>query len=835
MMQGLTTTEAELLLKQYGQNIIDERKKKSLFFVYLEQFNNFLTILLLVAALLSFLGGELIDTILIFAIVMLNAAFGVYQELKASQAIAALKKLTVTKTRVKRDGREIEIDSRYLVPGDVIFIDEGVKVPADATVIESFNLETNESVLTGESLSVPKNTDDDLFMGTIVTRGRGLALITKTGMQSQFGKIAGELSDVEETVSPLQIKLDGLTKRVGILGVAIAVIVFFLTSFQETGLYPAFLLATSLAVALVPEGLPAVMTITLSLGVNEMAKRKAIVRKLSAIEALGSTTLIATDKTGTLTTNKMRVAEIYVDEHHHSADKIENVSSLALERLLLNGIMCSTASLVYVHDHGSYDMLGDPTEGALLLLAIQHRMDPDTVRKEWQLIQEIPFSTTSKRMTVKIKRGEEYFTFTKGAPEAILEIVDRIAIDGKEEVITTAHKEKISQTLENWASKGLRVLAFSSKNSHVDHHSGQVLLGMVAIHDAPRPEIKDAVQRAHDAGITVVMITGDNEKTAEAIGKFAGILKEGDEIVTGKQLDTYSDEELSKILPRVRIFARTSPLHKHRIVKLYQQMGEIVTVTGDGVNDAIALKQADVGVAMGLVGTDVARETADMVITDDNFATIVNAIEEGRNIIRNLKTSIAYLLRSNVTEGMSILTGIALGIPNLFHAIQILYINLISDGVPALSMAFSSHEEHIMKRPPQRDLKLISTREAKLIGFYAVISTSIVIAAYLAMRDNGDNIARTAAFCLLVLLEANIYVDAWTGKRSWIKNYKNLFKPIFLVAYLMSPVTLYLIISQPFAANTFKLTAMPFTTYLMLVSGSFVIFPIMYIVKKIVR
>src|SRR3989344_1637733 len=405
-MKGLTSKEAEKLLEQYGKNEIKEQKKKSLFVKFLEQFNNFLVILLIFAALLSFFVGETVDGVLILGIVVLNALFGLYQEGKAEQAIAMLKKMTITKVRVIRDGKEQEIDSRFLVPGDVIFIEEGVKIPADAEVLEAKNLEINEAALTGESLPVVKNTKDEIFMGTIAVKGRGYIEIKKTAMNTKFGQIAEHIEKIEDSKTPLQKKLESLTKTIGIAGISLSIIVFALNYFQGAGHFSAFLLAISLAVAVVPEGLPAVMTITLAIGVKEMAKRKAIIRKLSAIEALGSVTLIATDKTGTLTTNKMKVKEIFVEGKIYSEANPPTISNYPFSKLVLNGILCSTASLVFVHDHGGYDVLGDPTEGALLYLAQQIGLIPEEVRKEWKIVEEEPFDSVTKRMSVIVRSSK---------------------------------------------------------------------------------------------------------------------------------------------------------------------------------------------------------------------------------------------------------------------------------------------------------------------------------------------------------------------------------------------------------------------------------------------
>lgn len=832
MTHGLTSIEAEKLLKQYGLNELTEKDKPSFLVRFLSQFNNFLTLLLIGAAVLSFFVGETVDGSLILGIVILNALFGLYQESKAEAAIAALKSIAITKVRVLRDGQETELDSRYLVPGDMIFVEEGTKIPSDGVYQEGRNFEVNEAPLTGESLPVPKAPKDEVFMGTLTSKGRGLVLVTKTGMETKFGRIATSLSEVVEVKTPMQKKLEQLTQLIGIIGVVLSLVVFVLSLLQGNGNFPSFLLAISLAVAIVPEGLPAVMTITLSIGVKEMAAKRAIMRKLSAIEALGSITLIATDKTGTLTTNKMKVKELFFDMKNTVPGEISAREHPAFDLLLLNGMLCSTANLVYIHDHGKFDVLGDPTEGALLLLAQEKNFNLEQTRKSWQIIDEQPFDSTKRYMMVDVQKDKERYTFYKGAPESILDITAEIQQKDKVIKLTATHKKQILTQLTEWARQGFRVLAFSySKGSKKQ----QVFLGMVAIHDPPRLEVKAALERTHDAHINVVMVTGDNERTAEAIGSTIGLMREGDEIVTGKQLDALTDNQLLLLLPKVRIFARTSPFQKHRIVKLYQQLGEIVAVTGDGVNDAIALKQADVGIAMGLVGTDVARETADMVLTDDNFATIVVAIEEGRNIIKNLKNAIKYLLSCNIAEAITLIVGLILGIPHILYPIQLLYINLVTDGLPALSLAFSPRHTHIMKEIPTKMLSLLKKRELYYIFGVGIVTATIVLGAYfLTEQMVNQPIAETAAFSVLALIQSFILVDLWLNHRVTLLHLHLFKSPLFIGAFIFPFIGQYLIISTPVIASLFKVTAVPWMYFVYFVSFSSLILIALEALKKVV-
>jgi len=844
-MTGLTTQQVNQLLEKYGHNVLLEGKKKTFISKFIEQFNNFLTLLLIGAAGLSFIIGEPVDGFLIIAIVVLNALFGIYQEAKAEESIAALKKISVSKVRVIRDGVEQEITSNMVVPGDICIVEEGVKISADGVIIESMNIELNESVLTGESLPVPKQKNDEVFSGTIVSKGRGVIRITQTGMQTKFGHIAQQLGTIEETETPLQIKLKQLTRTIGIVGIGAAALVFLISILRGEAYFPTFLLAISLAVAVVPEGLPAVMTITLAIGVNEMSKKKSIVRKLSAIEALGSITLIATDKTGTLTTNKMKVKEILVnDKLLMSNDKSNTYDTFqsekepidAFDHLLLNGVLCSTASLVYVHDHGSYEVLGDPTEGALLFMAKELGLNIEEERKNNPIIDEQAFDSVTKRMSIMVGAGRDLpvqnVIYTKGAPESILDICSSIQKGTQIHPLTSEERKKIETQMDTWARKGLRVLAFSYKqlksveislnqlkSEKTDLSRSQLIstdhtfLGMVAIHDAPRPEVKDAVQRANAAGIRVVMITGDNERTAEAIGVTAGIIKDGDNIITGKQLEEYSDEELMVLLPKTTIFARTSPFHKHRIVSLYQKLGEIVAVTGDGVNDSIALKQADVGIAMGLVGTDVARETADMVITDDNFASIITAVEEGRNIIKNLKNAIQYLLSCNISEAITLIGGMILGFNHILFPIQLLYINLVTDGIPALSLAFSPRASHIMTEKPQKEMTLLQKKEQLYILLVGIVTSIITLFSYWYFLKTSEGIAKAAVFSVLTLIQSFIYIDLWVSHRHLHTQLKTLLSPVFLASFLFPFFTQIFIVRVPMISKVFNISSVSYTQF----------------------
>ncbi|MCX6792348.1 MAG: HAD-IC family P-type ATPase, partial [Candidatus Gottesmanbacteria bacterium] len=689
---GLSDHEAEKRFIQNGPNEIVDRPRTTPLQIFLTQFTSLLIVLLMAAAAASLFFGDLLDGIFILLIVILNGILGFVQEYKAEKAIAALKKMTVSSVRVIRNGAEHKMDSRLLVPGDVVILEEGDKIPADCMLFESLHLEANEASLTGESMPVEKNTRDEdkkhIFLGTIIVKGRAKALVETTGMQTKFGTIAASLATIAEEETPLQKKLALLGKQLGGLAIGASAIVFFIGYFSHQPLIEMILTSISLAVAAVPEGLPAVITITLAVGMQRMARKKAILRKLSSIEALGSITIIATDKTGTLTKNEMRVVKIWT---HAKTDR-------TMHDLLVTGVLCNNASLVYKEDHSSHDVLGDTTEGALLLLAADKGVDAGQLKLNGSIVEEFAFDPTLKMMSVVWKNDGTLTIYTKGAPESVLAMCGRL---------TTREKETIEQSFQEYAREGLRVIALAQKTvrnvpkSRQDAEGDLTFIGFVGIADPAREEVKDAIAVAQAAGIKTIMITGDNELTARAIGAKIGLLQKGDEVITGAQFAQLSDQQAIGRLPVIRIFARTTPDQKLRIVQLLQRMGHVVAVTGDGVNDAPAIKQADVGVAMGITGTDVAKEASDMILTDDNYATLVTAVEEGRTIFDNIKAAIKYLVGCNIGEILAVVVGMLLGWPLILTPLQLLYINLVTDGMPAIALALTPKHERIMQRKPR--------------------------------------------------------------------------------------------------------------------------------------
>jgi len=727
--QGIDEKEAELRLKKYGFNEFIEKRRITPFLIFLRQFKSFLIIILLVATLISVLIGRIIDATVIFALVLINAILGFVQEYRAEKSMQALKGLVVPKAKVIRDGHEKEIPARKLVPGDIILLEEGDRIPADARLIETFELKVDESNLTGESVPVAKRevvlNDVQLaertnmaFMGTLVVYGRAKAVVVSTGMQTEIGEIAGMIQ-VGERETPLQLKLVEFGKWLALVTLTIAGMVFALGFFRGQNIFDMFLTSIALAVSAVPEGLPVIVTITLAIGVQRMAREKAIIRKLSAVETLGSTTVICSDKTGTMTTNEMTVRKIYTN------DRIIEVTGVGFEphgKFLLEGkevsleeedefklllrisSMCNDATL---SKDGGWHAIGDPTDGALVVLASKAGMWQEEMKKEYPRTAELPFSSERKMMTTIHSASKETVAYAKGAPETILDKCSHILKNSKTTALTKKEKDKILDELNRMADEGLRTLALAYKKLP-DKDFGQnvvekdlIFVGLVGMIDPPRNETKNAIGLCKQAGIKVVMITGDHKNTAVAVAKEIGLLEEGKKILAGEELDNLDDIDLNEIIEDVSVFARVSPRHKVRIVNALKQKGHVVAVTGDGVNDAPALKDAHIGVAMGIKGTDVAKEASEMVLADDNFATIINAVEEGRGIYDNIRKFIRYVLSVNFSEIFFIGITTLARLPLPLLPIQILWINLLTDGVPALALTVDPKDPDIMKKKPR--------------------------------------------------------------------------------------------------------------------------------------
>ena len=732
---GLTTEEVNTRKEKYGLNELAKKKKKSTFVKFLEQFKDFMIIVLIISAVISGIVGVkqeglsgMTDTIIILVVIIANAIIGVLQENKAEKSLEALQKLSSHVAKVMRNGKLLTIPSRELVPGDVVILETGDYVPADLRIIEAVNLKAQESALTGESVPVEKmaaRIEDEkvgigdrinmLFASSLITYGRGKAIVAETGMHTEVGKIANIINSAEEGETPLQIKLNKLGKTLGIVALIICFVIFGIGLLYGKDVIEMFLTAVSLAVAAIPEGLPAVSTIVLAIGVQRMVKKNAIVKKLPAVETLGSATVICSDKTGTLTQNKMTVEKIYYnDKVFKVKDFKRDLCDEDLNKLIYASMLCNDTKITE-----SDKLAGDPTETALVDLGF--KLDYEgTLYGQYPRVQEIPFDSDRKLMTTVNESNGKYIVYTKGGVDELLARCTKYIINGEIKNDLKEFKERIKEVNNEMASSALRVLAMAYKE--LDHkptneemnsmESDLIYIGMVGMIDPPRLEVKDAVAKCKKAGIKTVMITGDHKVTAIAIAKTLGILENEDEAITGLELEEMSQEELEKNVRKYSVYARVSPEHKVRIVKAWQANGEIVAMTGDGVNDAPSLKIADIGCAMGVVGTDVAKEAADVILTDDNFATVVSAVEEGRRIYDNILKAIQFLLSSNIGEIVTLFVailitpwlsskfGIDINLIQTLLPIHLLWINLVTDSLPALALAVDPAEADVMERKP---------------------------------------------------------------------------------------------------------------------------------------
>ncbi len=788
--KGLTKKEAERRLEKYGRNEIEEGEQISAFSILLEQFKDFLIWILIAAAVISFLVGHAIDAYLIITIVLANGIFGFVQDWKAEQSIQALKEMAAQEAVVQRDGKKHKLESSEIVPGDVIFVSQGDAVPADARLIDQQNLQVDESALTGESAAVNKKDhvieeDTDLaerenmvYKETNVVKGRGEAVVIGTGMKTEIGKIATELQKVEEEETVFQKEVNDLGKKLGVMILGICAALIPILYLRNVGLLDSFITAIALAVAAVPEGLPAVVTLTLALGTRKMLKKKALVRRLPVIESLGSVDVICTDKTGTLTESKMVVKKIlfddkiidvsggYSDEGGFS-HKGKKVDTKNLKSILQAGALCNDSEI------SGGEVIGDPTEVALIQSALKAGFKKEEMEEKFRRIDEIPFSSERKMMTtIHDGPGDNDKAFVKGAPEVILDHCDRYYQGGEIKELTEEKKEEFIQKNENFADDALRVLAMAynditlkgvedeDKKEEIEGVEGGkieedlIFLGLQGMMDPPREEVKEAIDTCRKAGIRTVMITGDNAITAKAIGEKLGFKGE---VITGRQLEAMSKDELSEKVKTANIFARVSPTHKVNILRALKSHGHIVAMTGDGVNDAPSLKESDVGIAMGQRGTDVSQQASDIVLLDDNFTTIKDAIEEGRGIFDNIRKFVNLLLSGNAGEVMIVLIASLIGLGLPLTAVMLLWINLLTDGLPALAMGVDPSSEEIMNRKPKaKDENIIDRTLAFSIAWIGVWVTMICLSLYwygLSIDPENLRLAQTLTFTSLVVLE----------------------------------------------------------------------------------
>ncbi len=803
--KGLTDVQVRERQAQFGPNELQEKAGRSFWRMLLDQFNQFLVLILIVAAVVSAIIGwtefrqsgettEFVDAGAIMAIVILNAILGVVQEGRAEQALAALKQMSSPNARVLRDGHLITVPSRDLVPGDVVILETGNYVPADVRLVESVNLRIEEASLTGESVPVSKDARSILpaqatlgdrsnmaFMSTVVTYGRGQGLVVATGMSTEIGKIAGMLQEYEEEPTPLQVKLDQLGRTLGIATLVICGIVGLVGVLRGLELLDMFMVAVSLAIAAVPEGLPAVVTIALAMGMQEMIRRHALIRKLPAVETLGSATAICSDKTGTLTQNEMTAVQMYVDRslltitgegYRPQGEFQDDGYRVGLEgypgmRLLLRaGLLCSDARLEKVQENGStgWRIAGDPTEAAFVVAAAKAGYWRDELGQEYPRIAEIPFDSERKWMLTfhPDPRYGDYVAYMKGAPDVVLNLCNQVLEDGMMRPLTEERRRNILEENEALAANALRVLGVAFRPlkqvpedpGPVDARQDLTFIGLLGMIDPARPEVRPAIAKARHAGIESVMITGDYPNTAVAIAKEIGLMRDDDQVLTGAQLDQMSDDELGAIIENVAVYARVSPQHKVKIVDRFKARGHVVAMTGDGVNDAPALKRSSIGVAMGITGTDVSKETADMVLTDDNYASIVSAIEQGRVIYSNIRKFVYYLLSCNMAEITILFLAMLFGWPLPLVPIQLLVLNLITDGAPAIALGNEKGDPDIMDRKPRPVAEPIINREM-IIGI-AVQTVAITVAVLVAFQiglASGEAHGRTMAFATLSISE----------------------------------------------------------------------------------
>lgn len=846
---GLTLHQVEENLNQFGENKLEATAKRTLLNMLLDQFKDFTVVILIIASIISIALGEMIDGGVIIGIVILNAILGTYQENKASNALDALKSMASPKAKVIRDQSTQEIDSSLLVPGDIVLLESGDYVPADLRLVQSINLKIDESALTGESVPVEKDAHSSIsenasigdrincaYSGTIVTYGRGKAIVVNTGMKTEIGHIATMLNEATDDLTPLQKKLSEFGKLLGIICIVVSIIIMGLGILRHENLLDIFMTAVSLAVAAIPEGLPAVVTTVLALGMQRMVKKNAIMKRLSAVETLGSTTTICSDKTGTLTQNKMTVQSIYANQNEYNVSgtgytfdgKIEGDLE-NLRMLLLTATLCNDALIK------DADCIGDPTEGALVVLAEKANYRHAELRKTLPRISEYPFDSVRKLMTTVHQIEDQLMMLTKGAPDELIGRCSEILILGEKKPFTDALKEEYLNQNTVYAKQALRVIGYAYKPLPQTYKLEQeednmIFLGLSGMIDPPRVEAIDAIATCKNAGINVVMITGDHITTASAIGGKLGILDQSHRAIEGAEIDELTDEALMTLVKDVNVYARVSPEHKVRIVSAIQNTGQIVAMTGDGVNDAPALKNADIGIAMGITGTDVSKEAADMILTDDNFVSIVSAVKEGRIIYSNIRKFVGFLLSCNVGEILIIFFSMLAnwGVPLV--PIQLLWVNLITDSFPAFALGVEKGEKGIMNNPPRdKDEPIVDKKMGIAIVFQSIGLTFAVLSAFkigmfIAIQSGATDpllLARTFAFMTLIFGEM---LRAYSARRE--NQYLWQFNPFgnkyLNLSVIIAIALLFMVVYIPFLQTIFKTTTISIQYLLMIVGLSFI-------------
>lgn len=830
IMRGLSTSEVERRVQKFGLNELTHKKKKSTFLMFLAQFNDFLVWVLIAATVISGVMGDVADAVTILIIVIVNAIMGFVQEFRTEKSLDALKELAAPTCKVIRDGALKVINSIELTIGDLVILESGDRVPADGCLIESSSFTVDESLLTGESVGVSKEPikgKDKTCMGTIVLKGKGILQVDAIGMSTEMGKIANLLDNIEEEKSPLKTRLDSLGKILVVICLVICVLVTAIGIVRGNDITEMFLLGVSLAVAAIPEGLAAIVTVALALGVSRMLKRNALIRKLPAVETLGCTSIICSDKTGTLTQNKMTVKEIYNQGRNYELDKITPNNTEMMQKIFT---YCNDTNYNFEARTMESALNGDPTETALIRAFFKDVKSLKEFVQFAERVYDIPFDSTRKMMSVVMNEGGKETAYVKGAPERIIDRCNFIIEDGRVKVLTATKKKEVISYIESMSNRALRCIACAYKDTNVTKSSkveeNLIFVGVAGSIDPPRVEVKDAVLKCKLAGIKPVMITGDHKNTALAIAKSINICNTDDQVMTGDEIEIISDKELKKKVEKVRVFARVSPSHKLRIVKAFKSHNKVVAMTGDGVNDAPAIKEADIGVAMGISGTDVTKEASSMILMDDNFATIVSAVEEGRIIYDNIRKFIRYLLSCNLGEVLTMVLASILYLPNPMTPIQILFVNLATDGLPAIALGVDPADKDIMMQQPREKNESIFARGLwEKIALRGCLIGICTILAFMSGRYYGMDLVtcRTLALCTLVMSQL-LHVFECRSEKHSIFEIKVFSNPYLLGAVLVSITMVCSIIYIPFLRDIFNVVPLMLNHWLLVFFFSGIIF-----------
>ena len=843
---GLTSSEVVERFSKYGENVLEEGKKKSTLEVFLSQFADLLVVILIVAAVVSAFSGNLESTIIIIAVIVLNAVLGTIQHKKAEKSLDSLKSLSSPNAKVMRDGQRIQIASKDVLPGDILLLEAGDLVVADGRILDNYSLQVNESSLTGESTNVDKSDEtiieevplaersNMVYSGSLVTYGRAVVLVTGTGMNTEIGKIASLMNQTKEKETPLQISLNQFSQRLAIAIMGICVVVFALSYYRGMTFLDSMMFAVALAVAAIPEALSSIVTIVQAMGTQKMAKENAIIKELKAVESLGCVSVICSDKTGTLTQNKMTVQQIYIDGAVMEKEQLDIKNQLH-RYLLYNAVLANDSTIV------DGKGIGDPTEFCLLEMAKSIQIQDEFLREVMPRLEEIPFDSDRKMMTVKYHLHGVPTVLTKGAVDVMMGRITKIRTSKGVRQITKEDRNKILEQNQNFSENGLRVLAFAYKEVDKEEkltlssENDLIFVGLISMMDPPRVESKEAVFDAKRAGIKPVMITGDHKVTATAIAKEIGIFEEGDLAVTGMELDVMSEEELDAKIEKISVYARVSPENKIRIVEGWQRKGHITAMTGDGVNDAPALKKADIGVAMGITGTEVSKDAASMILTDDNFATIIKAVANGRNVYRNIKNAIGFLLSGNMAGILGVLYTTIMNLPVPFAPVHLLFINLLTDSLPALAIGMEQAEKDLLSRKPRNPKESILTKElmTAILLQGALIAVCTMTAFHIGLDAGGDMLPSTMAFATLTLARLfhgfNCRNEQFIFKVGFASNWYSV------AAFFGGVMFLSLVLFVPFLQGAFSVAPMTIEQIGMIVLLAFIPTVVIQMKKLIVK